>query len=238
MPIFRSLKQRDKKSKKSKPMTQVITDDRLITFRSELEAFDWKETFSDLHDNSAYETFLTAFKAMYEKNFPFREHPRHPSKIRKPWIIRDLFSKIKTKQKLYSKFISTRDPKDLSDFKKFRNKLNSELRKARTQYNLDSLQSCQNDTRKIWKTLNTLLNRSTTELSIEKIIKDGVDVPANLVPDAFNDHFTQATDTIVNIDACDYISHTCNSTIFLAPTTETEVINVFSALKNVITCDR
>lgn len=195
-------------------MTQAITQNRLFTFRVELEKFDWKETFSQQQTDSAYEMFLTAFKAIYENNFPFLEHPPHSSKIRKPWITRDLFLKIKTKQKLYNEFISTRDPTDLLNFKKFRNKLNNELRKARTQYYLDSLQSCQNDTRKIWKTLNRLLNRTATGLSIDKIIKDGVDVPANLVPDAFNDHFTQSSDAIVNNDACEYITHTCNSTIF------------------------
>lgn len=119
------------------------------------------------------------------------------------------------KQKLYDEFITTRDPTYLLNFKKSRNKLNNEVRKARTQYYLDSLQSCQNDTRQIWKTLNRLIHRTATGLSIDKIIQDGVDVPANLVLDVFNDHFTQSSDAIGNKDACDYITHTCKSTIFV-----------------------
>lgn len=133
--------------------------------------------------------------------------------------------------------MKTPDKADFTIFKRFRNQLNNELRHAKTRYNENYFASCANDSKQLWKKVNSLLNRTPNSQPITFINKNGLEISGQLLPDTFNDHFTENNDSVTSTDACRYIASECPETIFLRPTDVKELTVLFSQLSNSSACD-
>lgn len=123
---------------------------------------------------------------------------------------------MKKRDKLYAKFIKTREPLDLKTFKMFRNKLSKELRKARDAYFLQMFSSCMNDSKKLWNRLNALMNRNQRSDPIEQISLNGRLLVKEDLANAFNDYFVHR-DVDLNHPMPHYVHITPNAnTIFFS----------------------
>lgn len=138
---------------------------------------------------------------------------------------------------LFNKFVKSRNITDLHIFKRYRNKLTNELRKAKTSYEYEYFMSCQNDSRKTWKKINSMLNRASSSYESIEILRDGISIPNEVLPDCFNNYFISAAGICVDKNADRYIQVRCPDSIFLYPTTESELIHLFSELRNTTSCD-
>lgn len=237
MPIFLSVKRKVKTLNSCTHEFQLITQQRLEAFRNELLCTDWYDVYTAQNANSAYEHFLRIFTSCYQRCFPLRSSTKRPAKIRKPWVTKELLYKIKTKTKLYLKFIGSRDPLDLNIFKSFRNKLNNELRKAKSNYYYQSFNNCHNDSRILWKKLNSLMNRKPSSFQPIKIVKNDVSIQDQFLADTFNNHFTSLDGTAVSDTACRHITAFCSDSIFLQLTNAAEIIQTFKEIKTSTTRD-
>lgn len=162
MPIFFCLKRHTKKKTQRLSPSQLITPNRLESFRTRVQLLNWSDAYVTRCAESAYEEFLRIFSTCYQEIFPLRTKLKRSSHIRKRWITDDLFRKIKFKNMLFNKFVKSRNVTDLHIFKRYRNKLTNELRKAKTSYEYEYFVSCQNDSRKTWKKINSMLNRASS----------------------------------------------------------------------------
>lgn len=63
-----------------------------------------------------------------------------------------------------------RRPDYLVEFKKIRNKLGSEIKRARTTYYQNKFSDIFNDARKMWKTVNNLLSKNESSSILELTI--------------------------------------------------------------------
>lgn len=237
MPVFLTVKRKDKRSPERVCFSQIITEERLECFRDDLSHVVWDSVVAATSADRAYGAFLETFISYYVKHFPSVPKVSAPSRIRKPWVTVQLFKKIKEKARLFNKFIISRDPDDLRVFKSFRNGLTKELRAAKTAFYKQSFASCSHDSNKIWHWLNSLLNRVPNSTAGLRIISDGADIPDEKLADCFNNYFTNLPKRNVNENACRFITTNCVHSILLRPTNTSEVILLFSALNNSNSCD-
>lgn len=110
---------------------------------------------NEKNPNKAYSVFSEELKRCYNTAFPIVTK-RQRKKIRKPWIDDSLYERIKDKNKMYHAFVNAqnRDLNLFEEFKKVRNKLNSDIRDAKTNYYTNKFYSMQDDTRKTWEAVN------------------------------------------------------------------------------------
>lgn len=65
----------------------------------------------------------------------------------------------------------------LTELKKIRNKLNADVKRAKSNYYLKFFCGIGSDLRKIWGTVNSLTNRKANRQSISRLTVDGKTVP-------------------------------------------------------------
>ncbi|CAN7986405.1 unnamed protein product [Ixodes pacificus] len=107
--------------------------DTLADFRSLVEGISWHDVSSEKNHHLSYDIFLRNIKKSYDSAFPLRLVRGH-KRSRKPWISRELYKRITERNKLFDKFIRSKDQTILTEYKQKRNKLNADLKKARLEY--------------------------------------------------------------------------------------------------------
>lgn len=151
-----------------------ISTEGLESFREQINITDWSVVLSKVSADEAYESFLQTFCDIYNRVFKYKKHIVH-KKCRKPWVTAEILKMMKKKDALYRKFMRTRDPVVLSSFKSQRNKITSELRRAKRSYYFLLFRD-EKRTDVLWKKLNSILHEGrqfgeTTELAVEGILK-------------------------------------------------------------------
>lgn len=84
---------------------------------------------------------------------------RKNKKYRKPWINSHLYKQIEMKNKMYHSLVQSRNPELLAEFKKFRNKLTSDIKKAKCLYYQGIFADITDDPRRMWQTVNDITGR-------------------------------------------------------------------------------
>lgn len=104
----------------------------MAAFQIDLQRVSWQDVLEENNAGRAYNIFIEKFLIVYKKHFTVKQNK--PKSCQKPWITRELLKKIKKREKLYARFIKTRQIADLKEFKVYRNSLNKEIRKTRDNY--------------------------------------------------------------------------------------------------------
>uniref|UniRef100_A0A1E1XP74 Putative tick transposon n=1 Tax=Amblyomma sculptum TaxID=1581419 RepID=A0A1E1XP74_AMBSC len=214
-------------------MSRVINQESLQRFRALIDLESWEDVYEATNANLAYNAFLKKFSRCYNAAFPLQEYEARSKKIKKPWITRELYKRITQKNKKYHEFIRCKDTSVLVEFKKLRNQLNSDLRKAKNTYFENRFMNVQNDSRKVWDIVNEVMGRKRHKQDIIDIYKDGVRVPVTEVAEEMNRHFiTIGSCEEARDEICSLVSEQQLESIMLVPTTPTEIYNIIQSLSN------
>lgn len=121
----------------NKDNTDIVVRDineySLNAFRRELLTIDWFNIYGIKEPEVAYDSFFCMFKSVYDKCFLYRTlKPCRNSK--KPWIAKNCMKEIRTKNKLFKVFITTKSTESLKNFKVQRSKVNSLLGSEKRRY--------------------------------------------------------------------------------------------------------
>lgn len=93
-----------------------------------------------------FDKFIQKIKQSYDRAFLL--HPvRKFKRLRKPWVTCKMYNGINESNKLYNKFIPQNYQTILTEYKKKRNKLNADLKKARIKYYRIKVIAVSNDAR-------------------------------------------------------------------------------------------
>lgn len=212
---------------------QRVNINTLEHFRTAIRAISWDDVLSLQDADSAYDALMLKVKSAYAKCFPIICYRKRKNK--KPWITPELVRKIKAKDKLYAKFIKSRDSAKLCTYKKYRNRLNRELKNAKREYfcNLFSFTSGKS-ARDQWSQLNQVLNLSS-RVPVTSIVKDCYKITGKELCNEFNQFFIDVTKNLCSPPDTpgDY---TCQApgvreSLYLFPTSENEVIATFTSLR-------
>ena len=99
------------------------------------------------------------YTKIYNDCFPLKKATRKQRRFKKPWLTKALLKSIKTKNKLYKKYLQVPTVDNSSLYKRYKNKLNHTLRLAKRRYYEKKLEDAKSNTHATWKILNEVLNK-------------------------------------------------------------------------------
>lgn len=213
-----------------------INEESLETFFVLIEQTNWEDVLLERDPNLAYALFSNKFKLCYDAAFPLIQVKNRQKNVRKPWITNDLYRRIKIKDKMYHNFIKCRNQNLLIEFKKTRNKLNSDLKKAKSEYYQNIFSRVYNDPRKIWETVNEITDRKKRVQETQSVALDDRNASGQEMLNLMNMHFVDVGSPPEDEDTSqccvtDGITSLKN-TIMLLPTTPYEVEGLINKIKN------
>lgn len=216
---------------------QKITPGTLASFFSALSNQHWDDVFCAENADEAYEAFIICFKRIYHAHFPEKTVIKS-TKSRKPWINRECLKMIRKKNQLYKKFMKTKSPTDLASFKKYRNKVTSFLKNEKRNFlhNEFAKEFCDGSAQ-VWKKVNKLLNRARSASGVTDLVFEGERIEGVELAEKFSTFFKDTINTGLTSDIAYNTLRRNNNSIFLEPTDEIEVCNIFSSFKNSRSCD-
>lgn len=101
--------------------------------------------------------------ACYDLAFPLQPAAsgKKHKKARKPWVDKDLYERIKKKDAMCHTFIRKWQPELFVTYKKFRNEVQSDLKKAKCDYYERLFSNIRNNPRKVWDAVNEITGKNT-----------------------------------------------------------------------------
>ena len=226
----------------SVPNIKHLNPKNIASLNKELAKIDWNTIFSSNDVEFTYDTFLTRFKQSFDNICKVEVSANRKKKNipRQPWITRSLLKCINKKNKLYKAFCSKRDKPSELKFKKYRNKLHATLRAARKQYFGDLLQMNKNNLVKVWSIINSLIGKKNKDAFPSFFMKNNEKINKDQhIANEFNEYFSNiASIALEKLNKTpknhfsSYLYNSCETTLYFAPTNESEIINVVKSFKN------
>ena len=161
--------------------------------------------------------------------------------VRKLWVTTSILNSIRTKDKLYKKFITKPTTENKLKYTKYRNILNNLLRAAKKSHITAEIELNKFNMKETWKTLNNVLGRNK-QTKLPDFFKDpdgNKITDSNKIANNFNDFFTNIGTKLANKISppdSDYVSplksKNKQNSIFLNPTNTDEIIKITKNLKS------
>lgn len=226
--------------------TRQLKSDNIRGLNNNLSIIQWNDVYHESNCEAAYQVFHDKLSNIYNIHCPIKSTKLSKRKTpRKPWITPGLVKSIHTKDKLYKKYITNRNPENKTNYNKYRNTLNSLLRISKKNHITAELDSHKHNMKKTWQTLNDLLGRNKASKSASHFTDDdGTEVKdPTKIANKFNEFFTNIGPSLaakipppdnINDNICP-ISNASHS-IFLSPATQEEILDVTSTLKASTSC--
>ena len=159
LPIFAILSDHFKNSSKSTYVTfRDQNANNTAAFQAELQTANWDDVTGHNDANSAYNSFLSKYIAIYNKCFPLKKVKARNNNLKKPWLSKGLLKSIKRKNILYKRYLCNPSSVSEEKYKNFRNELTFTLRIAKRIYYEKKLEECRSSMKSVWKILNKVIN--------------------------------------------------------------------------------
>lgn len=161
----------------------------LVYFRSDIASENWDALDNFQDPNNMWREWKIKFLNVVDTRAPLRTK-RVRSK-RSPWITSELKKRVHERDIMKLKAIRSKNPQDWGEFKRLRNKFNSDIRIVKESYYKQSFTENKNDSRSTWQTMNELTSRKSNTPSIKELIVNGVSINKSTdLANAFNEHFS------------------------------------------------
>ena len=142
-------------SMKESPSDSYITRSNLsqrnrLQFYNEISAMDWDLIYQEIDTQEAFSAFHRVLLKVYNKRFP-KQKVNIKYSTRKLWLTQGLKDAIRTKNKLYKKYMKCKTVANEKTYKRYRNNLNMILKCAEKQHFTDLLNSHKDNIKKSWQ---------------------------------------------------------------------------------------
>ena len=144
-------------------LTKISDSSNLIIkgFKNHLANVNWDFVNTDDNPETSYTKFIDKTTELLNIHCPIKSVKVSNRKLaRKPWITVGLVKSIRTKDKLYKKFITKPTEENKLKYTKYRNLLNNILRAAKKSHITAEIELNKFNMKETWKTLNNLLGRN------------------------------------------------------------------------------
>ena len=148
---------------------------------------DWSEIYPQRNTQGAFSWFYSRFN-LYNKHFPVRK-VKLCYNNRKPWLTDSFKQSIRTKNKLYMRYVNAKSAHNESCYKRYRNKLNHLLKIAEKTHVAEKLESNKANLEKTWSILKGIINKRNNAKIQEKFkLSDGsMTSDKQMISERFND---------------------------------------------------
>lgn len=133
---------------------------------------------------------------------------------------------------MYATFLKSRSIDDLNKYKKYRNMVTGHIRDAKRAYYHDLYGKLNASPDEMWRTVNSLFNRTKTGAPPLEIVKDDKTISVKPLADLFNTYFVNLAESQNNEPIMSHLSMSKSFSAFFGPTTEWEVCNARLNAKN------
>ena len=193
--------------------------------------------------DAIFNSFIKLIQESIDQHAPLVKVSRKRKKLlAKPWLTKGILTSIKNRQKLYrTHFLSNTDEK-IQFYKKYSNKLNKIKFLSKKLYFQNKLTSSPTNGSMTWSVINTLLSKvSNHNRTLDKIhVKDKKITDSKIIANEFNDYFCKIGSKLAERINCtsdkdsyrSYLKNHNPFSIFLNPSSPSEIINVISSLNN------
>ena len=163
--------------------------------------------------------------------------------IRDPWLIKGLVQCYKKQKKLYKETLKGNSTdQDVLKYRNYRNKLKEIVRRSKEQYFKGKCMEYKQNTSRLWKMINRLLNKTNDKTNVVEYLKvEYQDYYDHLtISEEFAKHFSSVgkryaekiTTSKANISQYLKDIDSNPQTMFLTPTTSTEIERIIMSLPN------
>ena len=231
----------DVPSIKDRPHIRLFSEKRKKLFLDNLVNEPSLINENDLGEvNSSYDIFSTNYLNLFNKYFPYVRQSRTSYK-NKPYITSGIKVSIKTRNKLYHKFLNNKNEINEGIWRRFRNKTRTIITRAQEMYYNKLLKSHQNSSRQLWNTFGKILNKNKQnkrKIGSLNINGDKISDPQTIT-DSFNNFFSQIGDNLAANFAGNntneykkYLGSPANQSMLLYKISQNEIKNAIKNLKN------
>ena len=170
-----------------------ISPENIELLKRSLNTTDWSSVIEANDVNEATENFIQLFTNAFNKNCP--EVNRNVNKnydAVQPWISKGLLVSRLKKNKLIKIAAQTKTREDIKKKNEFIKVYNKLIKEAKEIYYKAQLYKTQNDPKKSWQTVNSILHRSNknSDRRVELEINGSITKNEQIVAERFNEHFT------------------------------------------------
>ena len=154
--------------------TRNLDNQKITSIVVSLQEHNWKEILEPLNADDGFNVFHSILTRSIDKIAPEIEIKISKSKTpRDPWITKGMLQSIQKQKKLYLEQLS--DTTKTNKYKAYRNQLQKILRKAKITYFREKCKEYKQDSRKLWKLIHAILNKTPHKGEcIKAINKEGV----------------------------------------------------------------
>ena len=162
--------------------------------RASLQEIDWQEAMRDSSCEEAWQTFSVKLEEITAKHVPKTKPPPTKTKTKKPpWVTDELTKKIKEKQKLFRKYMKTRQSEDQKSYSRARNQVRWKCRQEAKRHEISIAEEAKTSPKGVF---NYAKRKMKTKTGIADLTKeDGTlasssEEKANVLNDFFSSVFT------------------------------------------------
>ena len=134
-----------------------VNENTLLTLSNELSQVDWNISF-DHNTQIAFSDFQRKFQQSFTNCIPKVSYKTKKRNI--PWLTTGIIVSIKTKNKLYKKYLKSSTIENQHKYKVYKNKLDHILRIAEKKYYHQFLEDNKNNMFMTWKVINSIIGRN------------------------------------------------------------------------------
>ena len=215
-----------------------------VAFLADLPNSNIYNTLECIDVNQALEHFILSFNAVVNVHAPFKK--QRVKARSSPWFTTELTSMLQSKNKAWVLARKSGEPSHWLAFRQLRNAVTSAIRKAKSDYYLDAILSCDSNPAKFWKIVNSARDKKASSLPAHVNVGQRVVSGLNDICTVFNEHFAVAGHLFENedmthgrpisgnplVDAERCVSHSerHNSHFSLEPFTHNDVLNALLSI--------
>ena len=238
LPIFHVHIANQNKNEDEYIFSRNMKDTNIKRFTEITSTCNWDEVLSCNDPKAAYTIFHRKIFDYYNTCFPVTKIKKG-YKTRHPWLTLGLRKSIKIKNRLFFKYKKNFSKYNETKYKIYRNKLNKLLRNAEREHYNNLLTANKLNIKKKWTVIKEVLGRNnSTSLPKYYHINGSLVDNRKTIANGFNKYFSNIGNELakdipnVSKDPTSYISACMSNSIYLYPTTESEVVKTINNLKN------
>ena len=129
-----------------------IKSQNIAALNIELNQTNWDDVLTNNSAEDSYTKFITKFSDLYDKHLPKTNKKINKRQEAKPWITSGIIKSIKTRNKLYKKFLNHPNDANKNKYISFRNKLTHLIRISCKNYYRNKFNSYKNNIKRTWQT--------------------------------------------------------------------------------------
>ena len=215
-------------------------------FYETLENFDWEyELMLNLNDsNKSLENLFKKINFFLDESAPYKKLNKKEIQLKqKPWINKDILTKIYERDKLLRKYCNLKDPTRkeniYAQYKALRNSITNLKRQAKVEYYRNFFELNKSNSKKIWKGIRSIVNINSNSQGHVKLLNenDKFITDQKKIANSFNKYFVNVGPDIDKTipksihNYQDYLSDLKNNkTFFMSPTNSKEVFDIIASL--------